>query len=115
MRPVKAGSFIKDDGPSTAISDFHHLVEASMEWFKYNELASSPYPSGQDAREATEKWYREHLHLTVKGPNVFQWTCTGCGTLLEVETNFLHTCMLFDYVFWEFCPKCSQALHGGTE
>ena len=109
---IKAGRFLKTKREGARrISGLDQLVNASVDWFAYDRLKRSPFPSQEPPPEAVWKWYNQHLELRIKGTNQFEWTCPGCQTRIEVETNYLHTCMMFDYVFWEFCPNCRLALH----
>jgi hypothetical protein len=91
------------------IASLDELVEAVLEHFQYDRK-ESPFPSQEAPPQATRKWYRDRLRLRVHGPNLFEWTCPGCGERVEVETNYLHTCLMFDYEYWQFCPRCADVL-----
>lgn len=110
---VKAGQFFRGavEG-GKEISTLAELEASMMEWFGYNQLDYSPFPSGEPPPEAVHKWYTEHLELIIMGPNRFEWTCPGCRSRVEVETDYLHACAMSDYVFWEFCPLCCVAMSG---
>ncbi len=108
-----AGPFLKspEEGGRT-ISSIDELVGAVLEWWGYDQMKGSPFPSDEPPPQAARKWFEGRLGLTVKAPNLFEWSCPGCRERIEVETNYLHTCHLFDYEYWQFCPRCSAELDG---
>jgi hypothetical protein len=89
------------------ISSLEGLVKAVVSHFGYGTSKDSPFPSKEPPPVAVRKWYEERLKLKVLGANLFEWTCPGCNQRVQVETNYLHTCLLFDYEYWGFCPRCS--------
>jgi len=103
----KAPSFIKTPKQGGRdISSLEQLIKAVVAHFDYAKVEDSPFPSREPPSTAVRKWYEEHLHLKVLGKNRFEWTCPGCNQRVQVETNYLHTCLLFDYEYWGFCPRC---------
>ena len=112
----RAGPFLKspEEGGRT-IGSVDELIEAVLEWWAYDRMEQSPFPSDEPPPEAARKWFEVRLGLTVKGPNLFEWSCPGCRERIEVETNYLHTCYMFDYEYWQFCPTCSKALNGAED
>ncbi len=108
---AKTGRFLKSEAEGgRTIGSMDELVRAVLQHFGYDGMRESPFPSQEPPPQAARKWFDEHLKLRVKGPNRFEWTCPGCQTRLNVETNYLHTCLMFDYEYWQFCPACSAAL-----
>ena len=92
------------------ITTLDQLVQRVQEWFGYDRLEESPFPSGEHPEEATLFWYRDRLKLTVVGPNKFKMTCPGCQTPTVFVADDLHTCEMFDYSYWRFCATCSALL-----
>ena len=101
---------IAEDEGGRDVATFEELIAAVQEWFTYDRMEESPFPSKEPPVEAARRWYQERLRLTVEGRNRFKMACPGCGEQVEFETNGLHTKPMFDYAFWEYCPTCSTAL-----
>ncbi|MCH7552969.1 MAG: hypothetical protein IIC82_03100 [Chloroflexi bacterium] len=97
------------------IGSFEELIEAVQEWFGYDQLERSPFPSGEPTTEAAKKWFEQRLKVEVKGTNRFELSCPGCDRRIEAQTNCLHTLPMFDYEYWRFCPTCSTALDDDSE
>ncbi len=109
--PAKSRKFLKGKASGgRAIASAEALVEAVLQHFAYDKLEESPFPSQEPPPQAIRKWFDHHLRLKVLGPSRFEWTCPGCQARIQVETDYLHTCRMFDYEYWQFCPDCATIL-----
>ena len=102
--------FASEEDGGRDVGSFDELLEAIQEWFTYDQMEESPFPSKEPPLDAARRWFQERLRLSVEGTNRFRMTCPGCSAEVAFETNFLHTRPMFDYEYWQFCPTCSAAL-----